>query len=158
MCNSLRDWMVLAFLVTSSTACTGSLILPGEDGPAALQPVSGSGQKGTVGSPLDDPLVVRVIDASSQPMEGVAVEFQFDSDVPDAVVTPVAVTDSEGEAEAEVLLGTQAGPITVLAQVSAASSDELRATFGVTAVAGKGKRGRDNRDGDEDDDEEDEKD
>jgi hypothetical protein len=91
-------------------------------------------------------------------MEGVAVEFQFDSDVPDAVVTPVAVTNSEGEAEAEVLLGTEAGPITVLAQVSAASSDELRATFGVTAVAGKGKGGRDGRDGDEDDDEEDEED
>jgi hypothetical protein len=99
-----------------------------------------------------------VVDASSQPMEGVTVEFQFGSDVPDAVVTPVAVTDSDGEAAAEVLLGTQAGPITVLAQVSAASSDELRATFGVTAVAGKGKRGRDGRDGDEDDDEEDEED
>jgi hypothetical protein len=159
MCNSLRAWMVLAFLAASSTACSGDLVLPGDDSsgddsPAALTPVSGNGQEGTIGSRLD-PLVVLVTDASSQPIQGVAVEFQFDGNVPDAVLTPRAITDSNGEAAAAVRLGTEAGPITVLAQVAQAS--ELQATFGLTAVT-KGKKGtgggRD-RD-DEDEDEEDE--
>ena len=154
MCNSLRYWMVLAFLATSSSACSGDLILPSDDSPAALNRVSGNDQEGTVGSRLADPLVVRVTDAGSQPIEGVAVEFQFESAGTDATVTPQAFTDSEGEAAAEVRLGTEAGPITVLAQVSQASSSELRATFGLTAVAGKGKKGDDGRDQDEDDEEE----
>jgi hypothetical protein len=153
MCTCLRHWMVLVFLATSSSACSGDLILPSDDSPAALNRVSGNGQEGTVGSHLADPLVVRVTDASAQPIEGVAVDFRFDSDVPNAVVTPQVLTDTKGEAAAEVRLGTEAGPITVLAQVSQASSSELRATFGLTAIAGKGKGGR-GRDRHEDDEEE----
>ena len=155
MCNPLRYWMILGFLATSSSACSGDLILPSDNSPAALSPVSGDDQQGTVGSRLDDPLVVKVTDASSQPIEGVAVDFQFESFVPDAVVTPRALTNSRGEAAAEVQLGTEAGPITVLAQVAQASSDELRATFDLTAVAGKGKKGKGGgRDRDEDDEDE----
>ena len=156
MCTSLRYWMVLALLATSSAGCSGDLILPSDDSPAALNRVSGNDQEGTVGSRLPDPLVVRVIDASSQPIEGVAVEFRFDGNVPDAVVTPQTITDSRGEAAAEVWLGTEAGPITVLAQVSQASSSELRATFGLTALEGKGKKGKGGRDRDEDEEEDEE--
>jgi Bacterial Ig-like domain (group 1) len=160
MCNSLRNWMVLAVLAAS--ACSGNLVLPGDDSPggdppgdnspAALTPISGNGQEGRIGSVLD-PLVVQVTDASSQPIEGVAVEFQFDGSVPDAVITPRAITDGNGKAAAEVRLGTEAGEITVLAQVSQAS--ELQATFGLTAVAKgkKGKGGGRDRDDDDDDDE-----
>ncbi len=166
MCNSLRNWMVLAFLATSATACSGNLVLPsdgppggdspGDNSPAALMPVSGNGQEGTVGRDLRDPLIVRVTDAGSQPLEGVAVEFQFDGEVPDAMITPQAFTDSNGEAAAEVRLGTEAGPITVLAQVSQAS--ELQATFGLTAVT-KGRKGKGGgRGGDDDEDDDDEED
>jgi hypothetical protein len=88
----------------------------------------------------------------------VAVDFRFESDVPDAVVTPQVLTDGRGEAAAEVRLGTEVGPITVLAQVSQASSSELRATFGLTAVAETGKKGHGGRDGDEDDEEDEEED
>jgi hypothetical protein len=154
MCNPLRGWMVLAFLAVSSTACSSNLTLPGDNSSAALKPISGNGQEGTIGSRLDEPLIVRLTDASSQPMEGVAVEFRFDGSVPDAMVTPQAITDSKGEAAAEVRLGTEAGPITVLAQVSRAS--ELSATFGLTAVT-KGKKGegggRDREDDHEDEEE-----
>lgn len=160
MCNPLRSWMVLALLATSSSACSGDLVLPGDDdSPAALSPVSGDDQEGTVGSRLDDPLVVRVTDASAQPIEGVAVEFQFGGLVPDAEVTPQAFTNSDGEAAAVVQLGSEAGPITVLAQVSQASSSELRATFDATALDGKGGKGNGGRrDRDEDDDDEEEDD
>jgi hypothetical protein len=167
MCNSLRNWMVLAVLATSASACSGNLVLPGDDppggdspgdnSPAALRPISGNGQEGRIGSVLD-PLVVLVTDASAQPVEGVAVEFQFDGSAPDAVVTPQSITDSRGEAAAEVRLGTEAGPITVLAQVSQAS--ELRAAFDLTAVTKgkKGKGGGRDDDDDEDDDEDEEED
>jgi hypothetical protein len=148
--------MVLAFFATFSTACGGDLILPSDDSPTALRPVSGDDQEGTVGSRLDDPLVVRVTDANSQPVAGVVVEFQFDGDVPGGVVTPQSLTDSTGEAAAEVRLGTEAGPITVLARVSQVSSSELQATFGLTAVAGKGKKGKGGGNGDDGDEEEDE--
>ena len=158
MCTCLRYWIVLVFLATWSSACSGDLILPSDDSPAALNRVSGNDQEGTVGSDLPDPLVVRVTDANSHPIEGVAVDFRFDSDVPDAVVTPQSLTDSRGEAAAEVRLGTEAGPITVLAQVSQASSSELRATFGLTAVAEKGKKGGRGRDRDHDEDDEEEED
>jgi hypothetical protein len=159
--------MVLAFLATSSSACSGNLVLPGDDppgddlsgddSPAALKPVSGNGQEGTVGSRLD-PLIVLVTDAGSQPLEGVAVEFQFDGEVPDGVITPRAFTDSKGEAAAEVRLGTEAGPITVQAQIPEAS--DLRATFGLTAlVKGSKGKGRDrDRDRDDDEDHEDDED
>lgn len=159
MCNPLRFWMVLVLVPASSSACGSNLILPGDDdGPAALSPVSGDGQEGTVGSRLADPLVVRVTDASSQPVEGVAVEFRLDRDVPGGSVTPQALTDVNGEAEAEVRLGNEAGEITVLAQVSQASSSELSTTFELTAIADKGNKGKGggrDRDEDDDDDEED---
>jgi Bacterial Ig-like domain (group 1) len=162
MCNSLRSCVVLALLAALSSACGSNLILPSDDSPAALSRVSGDGQEGTVGSQLDEPLVVKVTDASSQPVEGVPVDFRFDSDVPDAVITPQVLTDSSGQAAAEVKLGTEAGPIIVLAQVSQASSSDLLATFGVTAVPGKGNKGkgggRDRDDDDDDDDDEEEED
>jgi hypothetical protein len=164
MCNHLRSCVVLALLAVSSYACGSSnLILPSDDSPAALSRVSGDGQEGTVGSQLNEPLVVRVTDASSRPVEGVPVDFRFDSDVPDAVITPQVLTDSSGQAAAEVKLGTEAGSIIVLAQVSQASSSDLLATFGVTAVPGKGKKGKGggrdrDDDGDEDEDDEEEED
>lgn len=160
MCNHLRC-VLLALLAASSSACGSNLILPSDDSPAALTRVSGNGQEGTVGSQLNEPLVVRVTDASSQPVEGIPIDFRFDSDVPDAVITPQVLTDSSGQAAAEVKLGTEAGSIIVLAQVSQASSSDLLATFGVTAVPGKGKKGKGGgggRDRDDEDDEEEEED
>ena len=120
-------------LATALTGCGGgSLTLPDDGSPAALRAVSGDGQQGTVGSKLDDPLVVKLTDASSQPIEGVPVVFQFTSEVPDAEVVPEATTDSDGLASAEVRLGTSTGSHQVEARVSAPA--ELSTTFVVTAV------------------------
>ena len=103
----------------------------------ALRVVSGDGQQGTVGSRLEDPLVVKLTDASSQPIARVPVVFQFKTDVPDAEIDPAEVaTDSAGRASAEVRLGTSTGPHEVEARVASAAA--LRATFVVTAVGKKG--------------------
>lgn len=131
MCTPYR--LVSLILGTTLTGCGGgSLTLPDDGSPAALQVISGDGQQGTVGSRLDNPLVVRLTDASSRPIAGVPVVFQVTNDVPGAEVDPEAVTDSEGLASAQVRLGTSSGPLQVEARV--ASAAELSATFVVTAL------------------------
>jgi len=117
------------------TGCGSGLILPDDGSPAALRVESGDGQQAPVGSRLEDPLVVKLTDASSQPIAGVPVVFQCD--VPDAQVDPSeAATNNDGLASAQVRLGTSTGPHQVEARV--ASAAELRATFVVTAVGKKG--------------------
>ena len=127
-------------LATALVGCGGgSLTLPDDGSPAALTAVGGNGQQAPVGSTLDNPLVVKLTDASSRPIAGVPVVFQFIIDVPDAQIDPEAETDSEGLASAQVRLGTSAGPLEVEARV--ASAAQLSATFVVTAIA-RGKDGK----------------
>ncbi len=141
-------------LATALTGCGGDLTLPDDSSPAALRAVSGDGQQGTVGKRLDDPLVVKLTDVSSRPLEGVPVVFQFKSDVPDAEIDPAeAETDSAGRASAEVRLGTSTGSYQVEARVASPAS--LSATFVVTAVErdqGRKDEGGDGGHGDDDDD------
>jgi len=147
MCIPYR--LVSLVLGVALTGCGGgNLTLPDDSTPAALRAVSGDGQQGTVGSKLDDPLVVKLIDASSRPIAGVAVVFQFTDNVPGAEVDPEATTDSAGLAAAQVRLGTSTGPYQVEARAAA-----LSATFVVTAVErdnGKKDKGG-GGDGDDDD-------
>lgn len=130
------------------TGCGSSLTFPEDGSPAALLAVSGDGQQGTVGRRLDRPLVVKLTDASSRPIAGVSVAFQFTSDVPKAEVDPVAETDSDGLASAEVRLGTSTGSHQVEARVATGAA--LKATFFLTAVARGGRGGGDDDDDDED--------
>ncbi len=156
-------------LGAAAASCSGGLTLPGdgtgptgdESGPAAIQVYSGNPQEGRVGSRLPEPIVVKVLDAHSQPVAGVAVVFEFESAVPGAEVSPSQdVTTSDGLASAEVWLGNDAGAHVVEARVADASSDALRATFDLNALArgkdkdkdkGKGP-GRDDDDDEDDDD------
>jgi len=150
MCISHRLFPLL--LGSAITSCGGDLTLPGDAPPAAILRVeSGDGQEGTVGSKLDDPLVVKLTNTSSQPIADVRVVFQFKSEVPEAEVDPEATTDSEGLARAKVRLGASTGPYEIEARV--ATPAVLSATFLVTAV--ERERGRGGHGGDDDDDEDD---
>ena len=140
--------LVSLVLGVALTGCGGSLTLPDDGSPAALRVVSGDGQEAPVGRRLEDPLVVKLTDASSQPISGVPVVFQFKTDVPNAEIDPAeAETDSAGRASAEVRLGSSTGPHEVEARVAASAA--LRATFVVTAL--ERDRGKDEG-GDGDDD------
>lgn len=144
---------LLCLLLTATAAgCgAGDLTLPADGSPANLKAVSGSGQQGTVGTRLPDPLVVRLTDAAARPVPGVQVQFRFQSDVPGAQFEPsIVATDDTGFASVQVVLGTTTGSQTIEAAVGASPSPGLLATFGVTAVApqdpggshpGKGKKG-----------------
>ncbi len=140
--------LVPVVLGSGLLACGGDLTLPDDSGPAALEVWSGDGQEGTVNSKLDDPLVVRLTDASARPVPGVAVVFRFAGDAPEAEVSPEeAITDSSGRASAEVRLGTSTGDLQVKARLATAAL--LSATFVVTAVERDRKKGKG---GDKDDD------
>ena len=142
--------VVSLILGAALTGCGGGLILPDDGSPAALRVESGDGQQAPVGSRLADPLVVKLTDASSQPISGVPVVFQFKTEVPDAEIDPAeAETDSAGRASAEVRLGTSTGPHEVEARVS--SSAALSATFVVTALERDRRKGEGGS-GDGDDD------
>jgi hypothetical protein len=133
------------------TACGSDLTFPeggppvDDRAPARLLAEEGDGQSGRVGKQLDDPLVVRLTDASDRPVAGADVEFRFEPDVPKAEIDPASTTtDEEGLARAEVRLGINPGEQTVEARLVQAST--VRATFGLTALA------RNDHDGDNDDD------
>jgi len=142
-------------LVLALTGCGGSLTLPDDNSPAALRAVSGGGQEGTVRTKLDDPLVVKLTDASSRPLPGVPIIFEFTSAVPAAEIDPEqAETNTEGVASAEVRLGSETGSYQVEARM--ASGPDLSATFVVTAVEREpGKKGKDGKGGGGDDDNDD---
>jgi mono/diheme cytochrome c family protein len=74
---------------------------------AALVEVSGGQQVATVGSTLDQPLVIQVNDAQGAPLAGAAVGLQVNGD---AIVTPASgLTGPDGQLSVGVALGTVAG-------------------------------------------------
>ena len=146
-------------LATVLGGCGGDLTLPDDGSPRVLRTFAGDRQTGTVGSTLDDPLVVKLTDASANPVVGVPIVFQFTSEVPDAEVTPSQeTTDSNGLASAEVRLGTSAGTLRVQARLATPAA--LNATFTLTALErdkkrDKGGKGDDDDDGGDDDNDDD---
>lgn len=131
--------------------CGGDLTLPDDGSPVALRKLSGDGQEGTIGSRLDDPLVVKLTDAGANPVFGVPIVFQFTSEVPEAEVTPSQEnTDSNGLASAEVRLGTSTGTLRVEARLATPAA--LNATFTLTALERDKKKGKGDKGDDEEDD------
>lgn len=152
MCTS-SQWLFGMLVCAALTGCGSDLILPDDTSPARLEAFAGNGQEGTVGSRLSDPLVVRLTDAASRPVGGVAVTFRFEGSTDAEVESASEITDAEGQASAKVRLGSETGPLDVAA--SLVEIPGLKATFRVTALEReKGKKGRGN-DKDDDDDEDD---
>jgi hypothetical protein len=130
-----------AVLMLTLASCSGSdLTLPdpgpsGPDQPAELKVVSGDGQQAEVGTILDDPLTVQVLDESSQPVPNIRVQFSLLGDLSGGAVDPASIeTDEEGRAEAVVRLGDQPGEQVIVAAVANTQLPDLRARFSVTAV------------------------
>lgn len=99
----------------------------------SLVTVSGNGQSATVGSVLPAPLVVRVQDASSNPIAGVTVIFAVTSG--GGSVAPLSVvTGVDGQASATATLGTIAGSNTFTASATGVTGSPR--TFTATGLAG----------------------
>jgi hypothetical protein len=111
------------------------LTLPESAQPSTLDIVSGDGQRADAGTLLQEPLVVRVRDDGSDPVQGASVEFGFLGDVPGAGIEPgVVTTADDGTAEAFVRLGTTSGAQMIVARVVGADSPELSAQFRAIAL------------------------
>ena len=153
MCTS-SQWLFGMLLCVALAGCGSDLTLPDDTSPARLEAYAGDGQEGTVGSRLSEPLVVRLTDAAGRPVRDVAVTFSFEGSTDAEVESASEITDAEGQASAEVRLGTETGTLNVAARVVEAPG--LKTRFSLTAVErDKGKKGRGNDGGDDDEDDED---
>ena len=141
-----------AIMVTLIGCSSGDLTLPdpdqpGQTLPALLEVVSGDGQRGEVGTVLEEPVTVRVLDDSGHPVPNAAVRFSFLSDLSGAALNPSsALTDEAGLAAAIVRLGELLGEQVVVAEVVNTQLPDLRASFTAVAVAPGGDDG-DKKDG-----------
>lgn len=147
----------------------GDLLLPSSATPTGLRAVSGDRQEAEAGATLPDPLVVKATDAGQRPVQGARIVFRFDGAVGGDVAPDTALTNTAGEAAAQIRLGTASGAQLVEAAVIEGPA-EIMVTFRLTArpadgggggghgggVDGGGGRGNDGggRGGDDDGDDE----
>ncbi len=93
----------------------------------------GNGQSGTIGEPLGDSLVVRVLDRFGQPVGGVQVTWT--AVVGGSVNPPTSMTSSNGEAATERVLGIELGTYVTTAAVTGVEGAPEPAVFITTGVA-----------------------
>ena len=112
--------------------CGGDdLLLPSAGQPAKIAVVSGDGQTGTVGQPLEKPIVVAVTDPEDRPVEGIEVAFVVPAG---ATIAPndTVVTGADGKATVTYTLSTASGDQVV--QARANPSSLLTTTFTAKAM------------------------
>lgn len=106
--------------IFAAAGCGGSdLVLPSGTGPAQIQMVHGDQQETSAGRPVDDSLVVRVVDTVGQGLSGQAVTWVVS--IGGGQVEPqTATTDADGVAWVRWTLGPDPGVNAVRASVSGA--------------------------------------
>jgi hypothetical protein len=146
--------LAAAFLVVSTLGCGSELLMPEPaDGGSNVQLSKLTGdQTGTVGEALGDLLVVQVLTARNNPVEGRKVAFEVEGGADGQVTPEIAVTDAEGKATAQWTLGTVPGEYAVKARLvdgdSATQVAEFRAAANpgapdaVSAVSDQSQAGR----------------
>ena len=111
----------------------GDLSLPEETPLIAVEALRGGGQSAAPGEQLPQPLVVIVTGADGRPLPDVGVSFTLGSGADGGAISPdTAVTDEDGEATAEWILGAALGEQQVEAEVVGAGLDGV--SFTATAV------------------------
>lgn len=116
-----------ALPVLAALGCGGGdLVLPSPAEPAAIEIVEGDEQSGTPGQPLQDALVVRLMDTAGLAIPGHEVTWVVSTG--GGSVTPgLDTTDGQGRATAEWTLGPDAGPNTVSAVAAGVGGVTFRA-------------------------------
>ncbi len=102
------------------------------DAPTAIEMVSGNGQSAAAGTAVTNPLVVRVTDASDNPVSGVSVAWTAVDG--GSVSADNTATNDQGLAQVSRTLGTAPGQYTTTAAVDGLQGSPV--TFVSTATAG----------------------
>ena len=113
--------------------------------PTTLAKVAGDGQHGTVGAPLQDPLVVSVLDQTGAPLPGAVVIFRV-TDGKGKVSERHVATDDRGRAATSLTLGPEPGTNTVQVTVPGLDPMTFTATgigipHAISKVSGDGQEG-----------------
>ena len=102
-----RRVLACVLLLALGACGSGDLTLPNEGQPADVVVFSGNGQTGTILESPPQPLVVRVTDRFGNPVAGVPIEW---SATGGGDVRPAsAVTDTDGRAATQRILGSEPG-------------------------------------------------
>ena len=132
--RQVRTWTTIALLAATTLRCGGDNVDPRT--PTTIAGVSGDGQTGNVGETLVDPLVVKVTDASGDPVEGVSVQWAVQGG--GSVSSATVATGSDGVSSVQRTLGPDVGDETTTASVSGLQGSPV--TFTSTAEAGTGPK------------------
>ena len=95
--------------------------------PTAVERAAGDAQRGRPGTPLVEPVVVRILDAGGSPVAGTAVFFS-PADGSGLVTPGTAPTDMAGEARVSWTLGDDFGPQSLVASVADGANTVFTAT------------------------------
>src|SRR4051794_10155008 len=125
--RQLRAWTIGGLLAAGTLQCGGDNVEPRT--PTTIAMAAGDGQTGPVGQALPQPLVVKVTDASGDPVESVAV--QWNAAGAGSVSASTATTGSDGRASVQRVLGTEPGQETTTASVDGLQGSPV--TFTSTA-------------------------
>jgi hypothetical protein len=104
---------------------------------ARIEVIAGSGQQGTAGQPLPQPVQVRVADAAGRPVPDEVVNFVVTSGG-GSVSAPSVLTDDDGVASAAWTLGTSAAAAQTLEARIGAGGGQTIVSDPVTATARAG--------------------
>jgi hypothetical protein len=125
----LRSWAIAALLALSVIRCGSDI---GPTTPTNIASISGSGQIGTVGTALANPLVVVVTDANGNAVPHVSVTWQAQGG--GSVSSETVETGSDGHASVTRILGPTPGEQTTTATKVGLEGSPV--TFVATAIEG----------------------
>lgn len=108
--------------------------------PAAIVEVSGGKQVSTIGTPLDQPLVVQVNDVQGSAVAGASVSFRSANGV--AFQPDWGVTGADGQFTTAVTLGSQAGRYQIVAATTGAGGKSLEIRVAELALGFDENKGR----------------
>ena len=130
----LRSAVVVCLTLLAVQACGGNdLVLPSAGEPSLITVVGGNLQVDTVGRPLPESLVVKVVDPEGREVEGVEVVFVA---LAGGALTPndTVLTGPDGVAAVQYTLSTASGQQTIEARATpVAPSSSLTTTFSALA-------------------------
>ena len=133
-----------ALAVALGLACTRPpaqpVVKPPATAPAAIVEVSGGKQVTTIGTPLDQPLVIQVNDAQGAPVAGASLWFHSAQGV--AFQPPSGVTGSDGQFTFAVALGGIAGRYQIVAATAGAGGKIIELRMEELALGFEQNQGR----------------